>query len=75
MKNEEKKVWKSYIALLESFESFSGSVAGIVTGKRDIADLVKLNKMIAYKDIAIISLEKVGEILKKVIPLQRKRFN
>jgi len=84
MNNEELKVWKGYVALLDSFESFSGLVAVIITEKRDISDLVKLNKMIAYKDIAITSLERVGEILEKVIPMsenhglrpsRRKRFN
>ena len=74
MKPEEKKVWDDYLALVKSCQVFSDSSMDVGKtisndeAREDILDLVRLNKMTAYTDIIVTSLEKIGKILEKVIP-------
>ena len=68
MTETEQNVLESYLDLLEAGKQFNNSLMQLNDDNYDSTVLMNLAKLGGYLDIVITALDKIGDLIKEIIP-------
>ena len=68
MTETEQAVLESYLNLIEAGKEFNSSLMQLNNDKYDSTLLMNLSKLAGYIDIVITAIDRVGDLIKEIIP-------